>query len=159
MRQPWDGGATHQPMGFDQMNALYDHFTVIGSSCKVTVTATTSGEEAYRVGLYKNDDATPAQVGLNEVAENTPSKVRVVSVGQVVPVRMKETFSLKKTYGGGSLINNPRFIGDGSNSPTEMTHFVIALQSLRILTTTEVSVQIEIDYLAVWTELKPVGQS
>lgn len=58
-------GTGHQPMGFDQMMALYEQATVLRAHIKVTFAS--AGEHA-RVGVYLNPDTTSP--GLPRLVEN-----------------------------------------------------------------------------------------
>ncbi len=50
-------GAGHQPLGFDQLMLMYNHFTVIGSKIRVTFT-NTDPNASQICGISLTDDAT-----------------------------------------------------------------------------------------------------
>lgn len=53
---PQQAGGTHQPLGFDQMTALFNIYTVIGCKIKAEfVNASNDTADRYIVGIYSNE--------------------------------------------------------------------------------------------------------
>ena len=152
----------HQPMYFDQMSALYDHWTVIGSKIKVTITRTgvnaNDGIPLYFC-MFLNDDTTVANSNIVNVAEANGARIVMAAPSpsqnfHPTAIHLYQKFSAKKTYGNATL-NNDNIQGSAVTDPAEQTNFTLAYQhpgggegSFEAL--------VEIDYIAVWTEVKDI---
>lgn len=148
----------HQPAYFDQLVALYDHYIVIGSRIKFTVTPYTASATGFWIGAFIDDDAVTAGVtGISSLAEQTTGTVVQVAPNANQTYNMELSWSAKKAFGGSILANN-KITGTAAASPTEQQSFVFAVQGF---TSTDVTVQVkaEVEYIAVWNELKDVAQS
>lgn len=156
MYQPDAGG--HKPMYFNQMIALYDHYTVIGSKVKITAIPKAANEDAVFVGIYKDDDSTTSNItGISVLNENTSGTVRLLAPNANNPVRFSKKWSAKKTFGG-SILGNDNLQGNASGNPTEQTFYTLAVQTATAADAT-VIFNIEVTYIAVWDELKELASS
>lgn len=149
-------GTGHQPMYFDQMAALYDHFHVIGSKIKVTLVPTTP-DVAYACGLMINDDIT-SPTTFAAIAENSSGKARYGTGQLQKPIVFSKAWSAKKTFGG-SIMANDSLKGTPTADPTELSFFDIYVKSLDAATTSSFYLNVEVSYIAVWTELKDLNVS
>lgn len=150
----------HQPMYFDQMSALYNHWVVIGS--KITITMSQMGSGATDrfpsvVGIYLNDDTvTPG----NTVAilENsfTRRSAFTMNAGDTKTITCK--YSAKKVFGG-SILGNPNLQGTATTNPAEESFFTLFMDSTSGVTTVNFQYVVRIDYIAIWTELKDLNLS
>lgn len=155
----YDPDAGHQPLYFDQMTALYDHYTVIGSKIRAVVTPTTATDESVMFGIYLDDDTNTTTVGgIDTLREQSSGYGKVISAGAVRPTYFQRKWSAKKTFGG-SILGNDNLQGTVAANPTEQTYFTLAVQSFDTAVTTAVNVAIEVTYIAIWDELKEVAQS
>jgi len=159
MYDPDYTGTGHQPMYFDQMSALYNHYTVIGSKIKYTVVpAGTTVQVPYKVITWINDDA--ATVGnIDALAENKFAKQRICGGGiNPTKVVVTNTWSAKKFFGG-SIMANDQLQGSNGADPTEVSYFQLTIRSIDGVSTVNVHVIVEIEYVAVWKELKELSTS
>lgn len=148
----------HQPIYFDQLTALYDHYTVIGAKATFTVTPLTANATGFWIGAYVDDDANTAVVtGISTLAEQTTAKVVQVAPNANNTYRLTLKWSAKKVFGG-SILGNNRLQGTAIASPTENQNFVISVQGFGNTDVT-VKVKAHIEYIAVWKELREVAQS
>ena len=69
----------HQPLYFDQVAAIYQHYTVMKARMKVTIVPNTV--DAYVSGILIDDDLTPAITTLDGMVER-PSAVFKTSAGR-----------------------------------------------------------------------------
>lgn len=149
----------HQPRGFDQLMAMYDHFTVIG--CKV------------RVDCHNNSDTHPCLV-MGTVRDST-------LVGGDVTDYLESSncqFKLLGTEGSGTgdkqlMINvnpnqflgrskplaDPQLKGSTSANPVEQCYLHVSANPFDYFTNTSVSVMISLDYTVILTEPKQPAQS
>lgn len=151
---------SHQPMYFDQYAALYNHFCVIGSKCTFTISHISEADNphTFRVCAFLDDNSTLSAVSLDAVTEATQARRQkhiVAESGQ--PTHLKSTFSAKRVFGG-SIVGNKALTGTPSSDPTELSYHAIALQATPTLLASFV-LTVEIEYIAIWTELKEVAQS
>ena len=64
---PWLTYGGHQPLYFDQVAAIYQHYTVMKARMKVTIVPNTV--DAYVSGILIDDDLTPAITTLDGMVE------------------------------------------------------------------------------------------
>lgn len=162
---PNQSGFGHQPMYFDQMSALYNHYTVIGSRIKVTfapLNISTGGvpnsQQTMAVGLYINDDSVITPSGMWNLAEQTQAKIKTICPAANVPVVLTSNWSAKKTFGG-SVLGNPNLRGNASANPSEVSIFSLYAQPYDITSSCSLYFMVEIEYIAVWSELKDILSS
>lgn len=159
MFDPNQTGTGHQPLYFDQMAAIYDHYTVIGSVIHVEFIPASSSSLPAVVGIMLNDDSTVTPGSATALCEQGGAVSRVTSAtGSVQPFTLTSKFSAKGTFGG-SVLANDNLQGTGSADPTEQTLFTLFGQTIDLAGTTTVYYRATIEYLAVWEELKDIAAS
>lgn len=139
-------GTGHQPIYFDAMAAIYNHYTVIGS--KMTVKVLSSGPTTgANVITYIDDDTTkdgaiPEFSSRNSISlnENSP------------PQTITSNWSAKATFGG-NVYDNDDLQGTVTGNPVEQSYFTIAMDCPYPITQT-FYFQVTIDFITVWDELK-----
>lgn len=147
----------HQPLYFDQMAAIYDHYTVIGSKITIKLVSGTSTTDGYATGIFINDDSTPTITSLAHLEEQSTGKYRVVPPAYRGTTFLTSKWSAKKTFGG-SVLGNDNLQGSSTSNPSELSVWVWGLEGLGGATVT-VYAQILIEYIAVWDELRDIAQS
>lgn len=158
MYDPNITGTGHQPMYFDQVSALYDHYTVIGSKIKYTVVPTgTTAQVPYKIITWINDDTTTTGTA-DSLAENKFAKVRLCQ-GGLNPDRiiLTNNWSAKKFFS--SPMANDELKGTAAANPTEQSYFQISFRSLDGVSTVSVYLFVEVEYIAIWRELKEIASS
>lgn len=159
MYDPNNTGVGHQPYYFDQMSAIYDHYTVIGSKITINVVPTASPSPAIYVSLAQNDDAVQTNNTVTGIAEQSDGTMRLISPGATDTVRrLTNKWSAKKMFGG-SVLGNDRLQGDAANNPAELTLWTIGLQAVDGVASVYTYIDVHIEYIAVWDELRDVVQS
>jgi len=148
----------HQPMYFDQMSALYDHYCVLSSTIKVTFS--TPGAPlamSMRLGINVNDNTshTPLDDGL---AEANQSVLTHISAGSLITKQLTSKWNAKD-YFGPSVLANTELQGGAGTNPTEQSYYVIFGQSMNGITTSAVLMDVEIKYTCVWKELVDIASS
>jgi len=158
MFDPNSTGVGHQPLYYDQMAALYNHYTVIGSKIKLTVTPTATADELTYVGTWLDDDTTSTVIAtVMDMAERSSGKIRQIAPNMNNSLVFYNNWSAKKTFGG-SVLANDNLQGTISANPTENSFFAIGVGS-GSAANTSVQVFVEITYTAVWEELKDISGS
>lgn len=146
-------GAGHQPMYFDEMSAIYNHWTVIGSKITATFVPREQGDGAAHVGIFCDDDLT-VPTTVPELLEQLGTRCNTMGFLGVIPKTVTAKYSAKKEYGGSILANNS-LQGSIANNPVEDSYFnVFAFSTNSSGGDFRVDVLVKIDYIAVWREQK-----
>jgi len=144
----------HQPYYFDQMIALYNHYTVLSSRIVVELCATT--DVTYAAGIYVDDDSSPARGELTTVMENSTCN-SMVKRGNNEPVVLKKRWDAKAAFGG-DIMDNDNLQGDVAANPVEQQVFIVWIGSPAVGPNVSVTGMVTIYYDVVWDELKvPIG--
>lgn len=152
MFDPNTTGIGHQPYYFDTLATLYDQYSVLSSTCKFTFLADSLSTPApFTATTWLNDDT--VALGSFAIKEN-PTAKNLMSGGSNPMV----TFSSQKWNAydnfGPSPLANSRLIGTATANPTEQQFYSLQLRANDNVTSVGVYVLFEIEYIAVWTELK-----
>lgn len=148
----------HQPMLYDQMKAIYNHWTVKSSKIKVTF-----GQDTQLIGtvtgIYLNDDASVTPTAFYDAAEQRNAVVTMLpKLGAAGPRTLKLGYNSKKFFGADGLTNST-LAGDAGTDPTESAQFTIFCQSIDVATSFQISGLVELEYTAEWFELKDLAAS
>lgn len=147
----------HQPLYFDQLMAIYDHYTVIGSKLRVRACPNTLNQIGA-VAIFVNDDTTTSITDIATISEQSSgTQLKVLPIGINEPVLLNSSWSAKQTFGG-SVLGNDNLQGTASSNPTEQSYYQICYQDLGAATTTCRFI-VEIEYIAVFDELKDQNQN
>lgn len=156
MYDPNVTGGGHQPLYFDQFVALYNHYTVIGSKITFKIAQNNVNQFTTKVALWINDDSTTVPT-YEALSEQAGSKELIVPAGSTDVYTRTLQWSAKKSFGG-AILGNALFRGNATSNPTEQSVFQIsAYQPSAAAIALDVDVTIE--YIAVWTELKDMTSS
>lgn len=150
----------HQPYYFDQMSAIYNHYTVIGSKISIKVIPAATATVPFKIVLSQNDDVVQVNTSIDGMAEqSTSTALRIFPSGSNDLIRtMVNKWSAKKTFGG-SVLANDNLQGSSTANPSEITVWSIGLQALDGSSTVSTYLDVEITYIAVWDEIKDIAQS
>lgn len=157
MYDPDQTGVGHQPLYYDQISALYNHWKVIGAKISVTFIPTASTTVPQHVGIIADDDTT-SSLDINTLNEQTDTHKGAIAFNNNQPCTIEHNFSAKKVYGP-SVMGNTRLEGDATADPTELFYFTIYNAPIDGSTSVGVDALVTIDYISVWTEQKDVGGS
>lgn len=153
-------GGAHQPMYFDQYSALYEHYCVIGAKITFKVVHVTgpTANSAYKMCAFIDSDNAINASNIDTIAESTQGRtITQIPANQTAQAIKTLKFSAKRIFGG-SVLGNKALTGTPSSNPTELSYFVMAIEA-DAGQDTELAVTVEIEYVAIWTELKEVNPS
>lgn len=156
--------AGHQPYYFDQLTPIYDHYTVVGSKIKITITnlgtggdtAEPSPDRCLVLGSCISDRE--GVITPNLIVQERPSGHTHVlgpansTAGQKV---IYMNWSARKAFGS-AAISDPNLQGTATANPSEQQWFYIGLENNAGGDFDKVCVTAEVEYIAVWQELKAV---
>lgn len=158
MYDPDITGTGHQPMFFDQLTAIYNHYTVLSSKITIQASPRTSNTLPVAVGVYLNDDSSVPYSELNSLCENSSTVWTFVAPGQPA-TRITKSFRASEHFGPG-VISDPNLQGTASANPTEqMCYTVFVVAPTGTASTERLDCIVTIEYTAVWQELKEIAAS
>jgi len=155
--QPDATNTGHQPLYFDQIMAIYDHYVVIGSKIKVTFNRNAAGANAARVCLYLNDDTTMVPASVVTATEQSTGKTSGMGIVDSIPQKLYLKYSSKEIFGPNPLANS-QLKGSSSGNPTEIAVFSIMSQGYGT-GTHNLDAFVEMEYIVVFFELKDMASS
>ena len=146
----------HQPLYFDQVAAIYQHYTVMKARMKVTIVPNTV--DAYVSGILIDDDLTPAITTLDGMVEQ-PSAVLKTSQRDAEVVTIYKNWDVKSAFTTNPLAN-PNLQGDAAANPVETQAFIIFNRPVdQTVVSMQFNLYVSIEYDAVWTELRTMTMS
>lgn len=152
-------GIGHQPRGFDQIMALYDHYVVIASKITVVFGAT-NGEVYDQVGCITVLDTTSTSTNHLDYSERPISMIGAVPSG---PSAAMKTMSLgvnPNAFLGRSKPLADSFLkGDNANNPVEGAFWHVACWPIQSVDLAVTNCYVRIEYTAVFIEPKNVSSS
>lgn len=152
-------GTGHQPMPFDDMMSLYDHYTVIGSRIRVDFHNSDTTNPVI-CGIYLRDTSTSPSDPRN-VLENGMSKWKLLapkgSGGDTKSMTLD--FSTKKHLGVSHPLASSEVRGNLTSNPAEGYFYHIFCCTPDGGDGAEVDFVVTIEYIAVLTEPKLTGIS
>lgn len=148
----------HQPIFYDQLAALYDHYVVLGSKIEATWVNQTSTTPPTVYSFIINDDTTVVSSDPATLGEQTGAKKKVVGYGNSDAHRMTLNYSARKIHGRGVLANNS-LQGNVNSMPSDQTYYDFHFRALDGVSTAAVSIEFKITYIVVWKELSDITAS
>jgi len=153
--------AGHQPLGFDQMMLSFNHYTVI--SAKITMRFINTGGGQVSTGIVAgaliSDGSSFPYSTIEAMQEANTARWKLLgnrdgsSKGETIVMY----YSARKTFGSG-VLQREDLRGDAGSNPTEGSFLHVFLQN-PFSSDQIVLVHTSIDYLAVFTEPRNLGQS
>lgn len=156
MYDPNITGGGHQPLYYDQLSAIYNHYCVIGSYIKITFS---TPQDDMFLALYIDDDTTINNTTIDSIGEQTQAIRTTMLSSAAKPTVLKMKWSAKKFFGG-SILANDKLQGTVTSNPTEQSYYTICAQS-KVLPVSgyNYTFTAEIHYTAIWYELKDLTPS
>lgn len=152
-------GAGHQPRGFDQLMALYDHYVVIGVKIYLTSINGDTGNGNI-VGCYVADVSTPA----GDVFYPLEARMMTYGVLGMENGQSSTTLELQlnpnKFLGRASPLSDPQLKGSSSANPSEQAYIhCFCIPGPGGVDTQVVYNHVRIEYDVVFIEPKTIAQS
>lgn len=158
-------GTGHQPMGRDEFSAIYDHYTVIGSKLKATFYP--KGDYTQNVSMFLGGmltDTANVFTSASELLEQDRATGKILTkAGNNATIVKHLKYSPRKMFkmGKGSIVGNKRICAQVNTSPDEDAVFsLFAVQpDGSSVDPIPIKVLVEIDYICVFSEKRPLAQS
>jgi len=125
---PNQSGIGHQPMGYDNWAAVYNHAAVIGSKIKATFSPVNAGTALSAFGIRLDDDGTSASINVTDYIESGKSVYSIQPDSYTIahPRTLYSYFSAKKWFGIKDVRDNMTRIGSAVNAnPSELCNYIL----------------------------------
>lgn len=155
---PYITGVGHQPRGFDELMALYDHYVVLGS--KMTIDAAPGQGTPSIIGVNLIDN-TSTLGNPNDYQEAGYCNSRLLAAGESAGTKkIVSTFSAKKFLGRSNVLSDPELKGSQTANPTEGAYYHIWTSPADSASDpSATSIIVRIDYLVALIEPNNPTQS
>lgn len=148
-------GTGHQPMYFDQLGSIYNHYCVMKSRIKVQMipVVASAGCQSVRCVLYLQDLSSPSSI--NTAIERSKSNWTVIS-------HLSNTFGPQNKLSlgwngfetfGNKIVSDENYQGSTGANPVEQSYFILSFQDAAAAGIAVMDVQFTVEYDTVWTEL------
>lgn len=151
-------GTGHQPMGFDQLIPLYDHYTVHRAKVRVTFTSNDATYPQFAVLALSDTSTLPSNLGT--VIENGRCQYKILGPRggskQVVELTLEVDHS---QFFARSVFAGDKYMGTASTSPSDAVFLHVGLQGYAATDTNGAYVFTEIIYESRLSEPKLLAAS
>ena len=150
----------HQPIGFDQMMMMYDHYTVIGARVRVTAW-NQDPDESQVIALHIKDNQS-VNTDSNNILENGLN--RWALLGTTGSGSDTKTLSINcsiSKFFGRKVLQGDKYSGSATTDPTDGVYLHITAIPVTGGAAVPLSIRtcVEIQYIAVLTEPKTLASS
>lgn len=150
-------GVGHQPTGFDQLMAMFDHYVVLRSSIKV-IFQNTAATARNIVGICARDSATTTADWRVYVEQGTSTWDYLGTQDGSPKTVQSQSITTSTFLGRKSPLSDPDLKGDASSNPTEQFYWHV-WASGNGADTDPVNCVVVIDYFGMLIEPKSAGLS
>lgn len=147
-------GIGNQPLYFDQLMEIYNHYVVTSSAIEVTPLGSTASRDEWMT-MYIDDDTTVSSSGTAPTRPGAKTKAFNSFVQTTTP--MRHGWNAERNFGPG-VLNNTLFRGNASSNPAEQMYYVVQINDTQ-LGDYALPILVKITYTATFTELKTVPGS
>jgi hypothetical protein len=145
----------HQPLYYDQYQAIYDQYVVLGS--KITVQFMTAGAQNVIVGINLDDDSTTLTV-LSTLLEQNNSVQTVLAGTCSDNCTLSMTYAPMMAFGVDAKSDGASQVSVGAN-PTEEAYWLLWATCQDTTSAQTIHALIEIEYTVKFSELKTPSSS
>lgn len=152
-------GTGHQPLGFDQMMTLYDHYQVLG--VKYTITVTHADGDCC-VGIQFSDRQTPSVTGISTLQENPNYLYKYLSMDTAnqMPVVLTKKVGLARFFGvpKSGFNGETKYTGTSTANPSETAACHVFVHALNGATV-NIRYSLRAEFITKFTEPKSLSGS
>ncbi len=143
----------HQPLFFDNMTAIYDHYTCFVSRIDIAFSTDT---DSY-VSLYVDDDTTHTATVQTGAEQPTGVEALCLSLNNK-PMHLRSSWNARD-YFGGDIFDNDQLQGTNAANPAEASYYVLSWQSANQTNSSALTWTATIYYDVVWDEIKTQAEN
>lgn len=152
----YESAIEHQPLGFDQWTAIYDHWYCIGSKIKATYTNTSSSNNTPGAfGIILDDNHNLDYTSTEQILESKQGSSAVILAGGTAGQRTRSAYkrySHRKFNGSRTIVNTEQFKGFKNDHCAEKNYFILWAGSLHGNDPATMHFYVTIDYLVIFAE-------
>lgn len=149
-------GIGHQPIGFDQIMPMYDHFVVIGARARIQFANQAENSQLCLINIKDNQTVS---TNIQETIENGLSRYLLINAKGGDDLKtLSMNYSAKKFFGK-SPMDGDKYQGSINNNPTENAYLHVTVDPSGAGTDNQLKYMITIEYIAILSEPKQLGQS
>jgi len=154
-------GAGHQPMSFDQLIAMYEHYTVQSGKITVDFVNETVGESGFvGIGLFPDSSVETGYTKLLENGMLRYSYIAKATGDSKSHCQLTIPFNIAKINGRQeSIVGDDLYRGDAASNPTEQTYIHVFAYNNATVNTINVRCNVLIEFDATFTEPRKLVQS
>lgn len=146
------GSSAHQPMYFDNLMAIYNHYVVLGSKIDITASPNAAGStNGAVISVFLNDDTNVVPTSIDAIGEQSSARNASLSAVMDFPTKIYCTYSAQKVFGP-NAIQNVELKGDATANCADTVVYSVSMQSTS--GDAVINILAEIEYTAVFFELK-----
>lgn len=159
MYDPNISGVGHQPLGFDQLMAAYDHYTVIGSKITVTFTNTDSSNSQL-AGIFLTRNSATENDYVKIIENGKGNYVRLGTSGKDnATATLSLSAPIANFLGISKIMSEADLKGTDAANPAQECYFHIWAAPGVSVDSSVVRCDVLIEYIAVFTEPKLLAKS
>lgn len=145
--------AGHQPLGFDQWMAMYNHYTV--HSCRITIVCTANAAGPVYVALSRSADSTVTTDAV-KLVENGNISYQQLPINTIESVFFKQsmTINMAKFEGVDDVLDDSDLRGTISANPVEQAYFHLSTWNPFTAAALSAYFSVLLEYDATFTEPK-----
>lgn len=155
-------GTGHQPRGFDQLMAFYNHYTVVGAKITLSIDSSHTSPCTYGIALRSTTTAgtTPEAYMENGKAIWKVHNWAAGTSGGLRNSKLSYKFSTSKFFNNVMPLDDDVYTGSATGNPAEQAYFHIwAYSNDQSIDPAAEAPTIHIEYLTVFTEPKALSIS
>lgn len=153
-------GTGHQPMGFDPLMLMYDHYTVVKSRMILNAWNTLA-TQPIKLGIAVISSPSDYSTNYQTNLENGQIVYATLSPAGAANsmVRLEQSVNLAAINGVQQLLDSHDMRGDSANNPAEQTYYAIEIWNPQSATVAIAYVDVIIEFDVVFTEPRADVQS
>lgn len=153
-------GTGHQPMYFDQLTSMYNHYIVHSSYIAVKIIPfNTTGSSSGTAVIMGDDAASLTTSTISSAIEQKGAKwcnLPIYEDNQVYERTLRHSYNKRRVF---KNYKNTELVGTASANPAEGWYYVIALRSDDNATTTTWLLKCQVHYRVTFFERKDIAPS
>jgi hypothetical protein len=152
-------GVGHQPYSFDQIMALYNHYTVL--KARITVRQVAAGGDVYGAfGVTLSGSADDLSgLSLDTILEHPGTKSWAEIVRYTQPAPQEVSFDAQQFFGATNVVGKDPYVGTAAANPSEQAFFTVWIGAHAGTDPSAVTFQATLEFEAVFSEPRTLSSS
>jgi len=151
-------GTGSQPLYFDQLMAIYDHYTVVSSTIEARLIGAPATANQLTFGVYIDDDTSIVSTSIASLMQRPGAHWTQANTTANTLPPVRSAWSAIKTFGNPMPWTDSELQGTVSANPAEQSYFVVGASDYTLQTATY-GLTVLLTFDVVWDELKTIALS